>query len=448
MSQGIPDDAMPLCNSVSEQSVLGSILLLNEALDEVADFLKPRHFYFEKHQLIYAGIQRMAEAGLNGIDAVTLAEHLDSRGELKPVGGVPYILEVLAAVPHAAHVKFYGKDVLKYAQLRAIDEAGRKMCRDAHDRSLDVGDILAKADQRVQAATEFGLTEIDTSIKAHVQEAIATADEPKASRISTGLPSLDSRSGGMTIGALIIIAARTSMGKTALMLLILRLVAEQGINVLLFTLEMTRREVVERFLAAAVGCQTTDLWHASRREWVQQEGDILGSLPIDIDDTMPALPQMLAKMRVLVRNRNVRVVIVDYLQLVESGRKHDIREQEVAAVTRELKKAAQSLGVVMIVASQLNREVEKRTVKRPFLSDLRESGAIEQDADQVWLLWRPNKDSVAQEGVALDDNFAEVNVAKNRNGDLGSITLDWHGPTMRFRDRMAVDPAIANWDSP
>lgn len=444
MNRGIPAESLPPQDMVSEQSVIGGILAHNPACDDVADFLKPKHFYFERFRMMYAAAVFMVEAG-TGVDMLTLRDELLLRGQLEAVGGELAILECAAAVPHAAHIRHYGENVFKLSRRRSAIAAGQEIIRHAFDLATDIEEALASGDQRLRTAIEDGLSEQETAIATQVDEVLATADEPQAARISTGLPSVDGLTGGMSLGALIIVAARTSMGKSALMLLIMRLVAEMGIGVLMVTLEMTHRELIERFLAAAVGCQTEELWHQSRRERVQHEAEILKTLPMDIDATMPALPQMLAKMRVLVRKRNVRVIVVDYLQLVESGRKHDIREQEVAAVTRALKKAAQTLGVVMIVASQLNREVEKRTIKRPMLSDLRESGAIEQDADQVWLLHRPNKDGIGPEGG--DDNYAELIVAKNRNGRLGSINLDWHGPTMRFRDRMIVDPAIMQWES-
>lgn len=449
MKPGIPADALPPHNRVAEQSVLGSILLHNESLELVNGRLKAEHFYLRSHSLIYESILRTAAARsgtVTGIDVVTLAEHLDARGELTDVGGVPYLLEILAAVPHAAHIVFYTDTVISDSQRRSLMAVGQRAIAAATDRSREIDDCFGDISQRLQTAMEAGLKEVDTSIATLIEDTIAAADEPKATRLDTGLPSLNAVSRGPAFGVLSLIAGRPSHGKTALLTQIAMNAAWQGSRVLIYSLEMTHREIIERLLATAVGCASEELWHPSRRDRVRHEADILKTLPIDIDATMPDLPEMLTKTSLLVRRKGVKVVIVDYVQLVSSGKKFEIREQEVASVSRALKKAANNLDVAMLVASQLNRDVEKRTIKRPMLSDLRESGSLEQDADQVMLLWRPNKDAVGPE--AEPDNFAEVIVAKNRNGQTGAIELDWHGPTTRFRDRMAVDPAIANWDSP
>ncbi len=436
---------LPPQNLVAEQSVLGSILLHNESLDEVADFLQATHFYSEKHQLIYGAIYRMSEAGVRGIDAVTLSEELDARQQLADVGGVPYILEILAAVPHAAHVKYYAEIVRDKWIQRSLTNVCTEVLKECYDGSTDTADILTLAEKGVfgileqqESGAKISLDEILLDTMDRINTRIGK--EGSISGLPTGFTDLDRQTNGFQPAELVIVAARPSMGKTAFVCNLAEWVAGPAeCGVLIFSLEQSKLEIAERFLCIRARLDghrlRKGLLDEPERNSLLQAANELSSLPMFIDDSPGrTVGQISAITRRLKRRNNIGLVIIDYLQLIEPEDKKSNREQQIAQITRRLKGIAKENSLPVIALSQLNRGVELREDKRPRLADLRESGAIEQDADIVMFLHRPDAyDPSDRPGEA------EIIVAKHRSGPTGIVTLRWRKESMRFEDYSALE---------
>ena len=436
---------LPPQNLVAEQSVLGSILLHNESLDEVADFLQATHFYSEKHQLIYGAIYRMSEAGVRGIDAVTLSEELDARQQLADVGGVPYILEILAAVPHAAHVKYYAEIVRDKWIQRSLTNVCTEVLKECYDGSTDTADILTLAEKGVfgileqqESGAKISLDEILLDTMDRINTRIGK--EGSISGLSTGFTDLDRQTNGFQPAELVIVAARPSMGKTAFVCNLAEWVAGPAeAGVLIFSLEQSKLEIAERFLCIRARLDghrlRKGLLDEPERNSLLQAANELSSLPMFIDDSPGrTVGQISAITRRLKRRNNIGLVIIDYLQLIEPEDKKSNREQQIAQITRRLKGIAKENSLPVIALSQLNRGVELREDKRPRLADLRESGAIEQDADIVMFLHRPDAYDPADR-----PGEAEIIVAKHRSGPTGIVTLRWRKESMRFEDYSALE---------
>ncbi len=436
---------LPPQNLVAEQSVLGSILLHNESLDEVADFLQATHFYSEKHQLIYGAIYRMSEAGVRGIDAVTLSEELDARQQLADVGGVPYILEILAAVPHAAHVKYYAEIVRDKWIQRSLTNVCTEVLKECYDGSTDTADILTLAEKGVfgileqqESGAKISLDDILLDTMDRINTRIGK--EGSISGLPTGFTDLDRQTNGFQPAELVIVAARPSMGKTAFVCNLAEWVAGPAeCGVLIFSLEQSKLEIAERFLCIRARLDghrlRKGLLDEPERNALLQAANELSSLPMFIDDSPGrTVGQISAITRRLKRRNNIGLVIIDYLQLIEPEDKKSNREQQIAQITRRLKGIAKENSLPVIALSQLNRGVELREDKRPRLADLRESGAIEQDADIVMFLHRPDAyDPSDRPGEA------EIIVAKHRSGPTGIVTLRWRKESMRFEDYSALE---------
>lgn len=423
---------------VSEQCVLGSCMLSASAMDDVATILSAEHFFAEKHQLLWMTLVDMRERG-KPVDAVTLATALDKKKQLADVGGVVYIAEVLASVPHSAHAMHYAENVIEKSRRRAAIAAADGIQRAARDQSRSVDDALAQAESDIHRAIEMGIIQADISIESALMSALDSLGKERAAGLEIQIPSVDKILGGLAKGTVTVLAARPSVGKTAFVMTTLRRMGECGIPTALFSYEMTREQIAERTLAAATGISLYDLKRgnltSAQKQDLVHQAQIASRLPIVIDDTDRTLPQLLSTMRTTVRKHKVQVVAIDYLQIVPSGTNFKIREQEIAHISRTLKRAAKSLGINIILLSQLNRSVDLRDNQRPKLSDLRESGAIEQDADQVLFLWRPNKDQQGVEGKEnCVDDHGFMTIAKNRQGQLGEAKLYWNGPTMTYRE--------------
>lgn len=436
---------LPPQNLVAEQSVLGSILLHNDALDEVADFLQAQHFYSEKHQLIFAAIHRMSENGVRGIDAVTLSEELDARQQLADVGGVPYILEILAAVPHAAHVKYYAEIVRDKWIQRSLVNVCTEVLKECYDGSTDTADVLTLAEKGVfgileqqEAGTKLSIDEILLDTMDRINTRIGK--EGTISGLSTGFSDLDRQTNGFQPAELVIIAARPSMGKTAFVCNLAEWVAGPAQSgVLIFSLEQSKLEIAERFLCIRARLDghrlRKGLLDDPERNALLHAANELSTLSLFIDDSPGrTVGQISAITRRLKRRNNIGLVIIDYLQLIEPEDKKTNREQQIAQITRRLKGIAKENSLPVIALSQLNRGVELREDKRPRLADLRESGAIEQDADIVMFLHRPDAyDPSDRPGEA------EIVVAKHRSGPTGIVTLRWRRESMRFEDYSALE---------
>lgn len=433
-------DRLPPQNLAAEKGVLGSILLSNQAIDEVAEVLRAVHFYSDGHQLIYTAIYDMYERGVRGIDAVTLTEELDRRGELENAGGLPYVMEILSTVPHAAHARYYADIVRdKYVQ-RSLIYSCTDIIRQSYDATKETDELLQEAESNIfqileqqETSGKIEISDILLDAWDRIHERIANDD--LVSGLATGFKDFDQKTNGFQAAELVILAARPSMGKTALVCNWAQGVAvETGQGVLLFSLEQSKIELAERFLCIEAKInghklRAGDLDDAERHE-LMEASQKLSELPLYIDDAPGrTVGQVSAIARRLKRSGNLGLIIIDYLQLLEPEDKRIPREQQIAIITRRLKGIAKELDIPVIALAQLNRGVELRDDKRPRLADLRESGAIEQDADMVSFLHRPDAyDPEDQPGLA------EIIIAKHRSGPTGIVNLTWRKEFMRFDD--------------
>ena len=439
---------LPPQNLEAEMGVLGSILLMHEAIDEVGDVLKADHFYADRHQKIFAAVMGLYENGVRGIDAVTLAEELDRRKELDDIGGVEYLGKILEAVPNAEHAKYYAKIVRDRWIQRSLAYACTEILEDCYTGANDTEDVLSSAEQRV-----FGILEQQEKVeKLQLRDIlIDTYDRIRArlelegsiSGLSSGFADLDSQLNGFQGSELIILAARPAMGKTALICNIAEsVVADSKQPCLVFSLEMSKLELAERLLCIRAKVNGHRLRAGTidevEHEALMKAASELSEMPMFIDDQPGrSMPQIGAVARRLKRRFGLSIIIIDYLQLIEPEEKAAPREQQVALITRRLKYLSKELNVPVIALAQLNRGVELREDKRPRLADLRESGSIEQDADVVMFLHRP---------AAYDPEDrpgeADIIIAKNRHGPIGTVSLSWLSDSMRFGDLARIqEPA-------
>ena len=432
-------DRVPPANLEAERSVLGSLLLMNEAIDEVAEFLTAKHFYSDRHQAIYAAIHELYEAGVRGIDIVTLSEQLERKQKLESCGGPAYLLEVLQTVPHAAHARYYAEIVREKSVQRTLINVCTEVLRDCYDADRPIDDILQSAEQNIfriveqqESGDKISIDQILLDAWARIEMRANAVGGPTG--LTSGFTDLDSKTNGFQPSELIILAARPSMGKTALVCNWAEAMAGTGKGVLVFSLEQSKLELAERFLCIRSQVnghklRSGQLDEAERHRLMVASSE-LNELALFIDDRPGrTVVQMAAIARRLKRQNNLGVVIVDYLQLVEPEDKKAPREQQIAGISRRLKFIAKELDIPVIALAQLNRGVELREDKRPKLADLRESGAIEQDADLIAFLHRP---------AAYDPQDrpgeAEIIIAKHRSGPTGIVTLTWRAEYMRFED--------------
>ncbi|GIX03251.1 MAG: replicative DNA helicase [Planctomycetaceae bacterium] len=435
---------LPPQNLEAEKGVLGSLLLLNEAVDEVADLLHPHHFYSERHQILYGLILNMHERGMR-VDAVTLAEELSRKQLLEKIGGTLYLMEIQESVPHAAHARTYAEIVRDKWIQRCLTEVCTEVLRECYHGGKETSEVLTLAErgifqilEHLETSSKIALEDILLETMQRINERIG--QEGGISGLPTGFTDLDRQTNGFQPSELIILAARPSMGKTAFICNIADWVASScQRGVLMFSLEQSKVELAERFLCGRARLDghrvRKGLFEPEERDALFQAAHELSNIPIYIDDT-PArtVGQIAAITRRMRRRHEIGLVIIDYLQLIEPEDKKANREQQIAQTTRRLKGIAKENNIPVVALSQLNRGVELREDKRPRLADLRESGAIEQDADIVMFLHRP-------EAYNPDDRpgEAEVIVAKHRSGPTGIVTLRWRKESMRFEDYTVVD---------
>jgi replicative DNA helicase len=416
----------------AEESVLGGVLLDNEAFDRVADVVKPGDFYVERHARVFAAMTALSEHA-QPMDAVTVAERLRQRGDLERIGGVAFLLEISERVPTAANVEHYARIVKEKATMRRLIRTSTDIIERAYDTRMETDDSVDRAEQAIFEISEQARRSGPLRIDSLVVESLAKIDKLIEHRSAvTGVPSgyedLDRLTAGFQPSDLIIVAGRPSMGKTAFCLNIaanVALHAKTGVAV--FSLEMSADQLVMRMLCslAELDLARVRIGHIQDREYkkiAMAVGD-LGEAPIYIDDT-PALSvmELRARARRLKRdpNANVGLIVVDYLQLMR-GRGEDSREQEISNISRSLKALAKELSVPIIALSQLNRQVELRADKKPVMADLRESGAIEQDADVIAFIYR---DEVYHHDT-VDAGIAEIIISKQRNGPTGHVRLQF-----------------------
>ncbi|MER7758418.1 replicative DNA helicase [Streptomyces sp. NPDC097619] len=426
----------------AEQSVLGGMLLSKDAIADVVEVLKGHDFYRPSHEVIYQAILDLYAKG-EPADPITVGAELTRRGEISKVGGAAYLHTLVQSVPTAANAEYYAEIVHERAVLRRLVSAGTKITQMGYAADGDVDEIVNKAQAEIYAVTEQRTSE-DYMPLGDIMEGALDEIEAIGSRsgqmsgVPTGFTDLDSLTNGLHPGQMIVIAARPAMGKSTLALDFARACSiKNNLPSVIFSLEMGRNEIAMRLLSAEArvalhhmrsGTMTDDDWTRLARRMPD-----VSNAPLYIDDS-PNLSMMeiRAKCRRLKQRNDLQLVVIDYLQLMQSGgsRRPESRQQEVSDMSRNLKLLAKELEVPVIALSQLNRGPEQRTDKKPMVSDLRESGSIEQDADMVILLHR--EDAYEKESPRAGE--ADLIVAKHRNGPTATITVAFQGHYSRFVD--------------
>ena len=435
-----------------EQAVIGALLIEREAYDQVSEILSPKSFYDHRHELIYESIRRL-NLEKKPVDILTVTEDLRAHNQLEEVGSEPYIMQLSSMVASSAHIEYHARIIAQKATARQLITYTSGIQTAAFDPTTDVNELMQKAEGELFELSQTNLKKDYTQIDPVIRDAYemlqkAAARTDGLSGIPSGFPALDKITGGWQDSDLVVLAARPAMGKTAFALSMAKNIAvDQQIPVALFSLEMSNVQLVNRLLMNVCeirgnilksGNLTVQEWH----QFDNRAGQLLGK-PIYIDDT-PSLSVfgLRTKARRLVREHGVKVLMIDYLQLMNaSGMKHNSRQEEVSTISRSLKGLAKELNIPILALSQLNRGVENRGTgdKRPQLSDLRESGAIEQDADTVLFIHRPEYYKIYQDEAGHDlRGKAEIIIAKHRNGAVGNILLTFRGEYARFEDENQI----------
>jgi len=440
-----PDfDRQPPQDVQAEQSVLGGMLLSKDAIADVVEVLRAGDFYRPAHQIVYDTVLDLYGRG-EPADPVTVSDELTRTGQLMRVGGTPYLHTLISSVPTAANAGFYAEIVAERATLRRLVEAGTRIVQLGYGAAAgqggDVDEVVDRAQAEIYDVTERRTSEDYVRLEQLLQ---GTMDEIDAisSRggqsigVPTGFSELDQITNGLHPGQMIILAARPAIGKSTLALDFARACSiRHGLTSAIFSLEMSKSEITMRLLSAEAKVPLHHMrsGHMSDDDWARlarRMGEVADA-PLYIDDS-PNLTMMeiRAKARRLRQRHDLRLVVVDYLQLMTSGKRVENRQVEVSEFSRSLKLLAKELEVPVIAISQLNRGPEQRTDKKPLLSDLRESGSLEQDADMVVLLHR--EDAYERESPRAGE--ADLILAKHRNGPTGTVTVAFQGHYSRFVD--------------
>ena len=434
----VPNMRIPPHSLEAEQSVLGSMILDHEAVIVASEILRPEDFYRPDHEQIYAAIIELYTSG-NPIDLITIQDKLVQKGVLEQVGGLGYIAELARSVPTSAHIKQYAKIVEEKATLRRLIKASNEIAAKSYEGEEPIDSIMSFAEKQVFDILQNKSTEDFTGIDEIVITSIDKIEEAHQSKggitgIETGFIDLDQRTAGLQPSDLVLVAARPSMGKTAFALNIIQTAGiKNKQSVAVFSLEMSKDQLVSRMLCAEamVDSQKARTGMLEKEDWDRLARSIpnIADSRIFIDDTAGInVMEMRAKCRRLKMEKGLDLIMIDYLQLMSGSGKGDSRQQEISDISRSLKALAREMNAPVIALSQLSRACETRTDHRPMLSDLRESGAIEQDADVVMFLYRdeyyhPDTDK---------KNVGEVIIAKQRNGPTGTVELVWLGQYTKF----------------
>jgi len=424
----------------AEQCVLGGMLLSKDAISDVIEVIRAADHYRPAHQLIHEAILDLYARG-EPADAITVANELNRRGELMRIGGGPYLHTLIASVPTAANAGYYARIVRERAILRRLVEAGTRIVQFGYAGDADADELVDRAQAEVYAVTDRRISEDYHSLSEIMPGAL---DEIEAigshggalTGVPTGFADLDSLTNGLHPGQMVVVAARPAVGKSSLALDFARSATiRHRLPTVVFSLEMGRNEITMRLLAAEarVPMQVMRTGQMSDDDWARlaRRMSEVADAPLFIDDSPNmSLMEIRAKCRRLKQRHDLKLVIIDYLQLMSSPRRVENRQQEVSEMSRSLKLLAKELEVPVVALSQLNRGPEQRTDKKPMLSDLRESGSIEQDADVVILLHR--EDAYERESPRAGE--ADLIIAKHRNGPTATVTVAFQGHYSRFVD--------------
>ena len=437
-------ERLPPQNLEAEMAVLGAMLLEEEALMQAVELLEVEAFYTDAHRKIFTAFLDLYKNS-TPVDLVTVTEELRKRNVLDEIGGPSYLASLSSVVPTSANVEHYCRIVKEKAILRSLITAGNHIVKESYEGAIEPDLLLDKSEQQIFEIASKKVRRDAASIKGLIKSAIETIDNLDQRKgfitgIPTGFSELDQMSAGLQPGEFIIVAGRPAMGKSSFALCIAEHVALiQKLPVAVFTFEMSKDHVAQRMLCSHARINTHHVRTGilSKEDWVRltQAAGKLSEAPIFIDDLGYSILELRGKTRRLQARHGVGLVIVDYLQLMEepqSSRRTDNRQQEVALISRRLKALARELNVPVIAVSQLSRAPEQRETSRPRLSDLRESGSLEQDADVVLFLFR--EEYYKPEDEALKGT-AEVIIAKQRNGPTGTVKLTFIKEYTRFENR-------------
>ena len=443
-------DRLPPQDASAEESVIGSILIDGESLSRITSFLRPQDFYGEKNRWCFEAFLALFERG-DAINQVTVAHELNLRNRLEELGGSAYLSHLVMVVPTSVHIEYYARIVQRTSIMRQLIDVGGRIAEIGyHESDADTDRALATAEDmlfRIRAGRGSGdFVHIREVLDTYMEESAALHDPSSAhiSPVPTGFRGIDDLLGnGMQRSDMIVIAARPSLGKSTLAFNIARAAADSGNRVGIFSLEMSRDQIGMRLLASEASIDSyrmrLGLLDNDERTRELDANGILSDLPIYIDDTpIQTIVDMRGKARRLQSERGLDLVIIDYLQLIGGGGRIDNRAQEMGEISRSIKGMARDLDIPVIACSQLSRAIEQRPNHRPLLSDLRESGSIEQDADVVAFIHREDV-YVSREDwekrnptEPYPQNVAQIIFAKHRNGPIGEVPLHFRSNFVRF----------------
>lgn len=437
---GYEEVRIPPQNVEAEKSVLGSMLIEDEAIGAAVEILDESWFYDPAHQKIYAAIVDLYNSSKN-VDLITLSDKLKNEGALESIGGVSYLSTMIDLVPTAANVDHYAQIVKEKGVLRKLIKNATQIVAESYEGKGKIEDIVDSAEKLIFEVADLKQKQRVVPIKDLVREGIENIDKlyqrkESITGLATGFSEIDKMTSGLQKADLIIIAARPSMGKTAFAITLGEHIGISGkAGVAIFSLEMSKEQLVQRMLCsqARVDAHKVRTGFLSPSDWpkLTSAAGRLSESQIYIDDT-PAISvmELRAKARRLKANHDIKIIILDYIQLMRGSTKSESRQQEISEISRSLKSLAREIGVPVIALSQLSRAVESRQDKRPQLSDLRESGAIEQDADVVMLLMREEYYDPTEENRGQ----ADIILAKQRNGPVGTVKLSFVKEHVRFEN--------------
>ena len=445
-----PSHRLPPQNLEGEMSVLGGVLLENEALNKALEILRPEDFYRESHRKIFNALLELSDKG-EPADLVTLTAVLKKNGELDAIGGSAYLSTLVDYVPTAANINYYAKMVKEKSIARRLIS----VATDIATKGYEGGEIESTLDWAEKSIFDIAGLRIKPSYfstKEILKDTFKAIErlydrKEKITGVPTGYHDLDEMTAGLQGGDLVIIAGRPSMGKTAFVVNVVEQASvhlEEKVPALIFSLEMGKEQLVQRMLCSISRVDASRLrtGHLGESDWpkLTNGAGLLSEAPIYIDDT-PAISvlELRAKARRLKSEKNIGIIVIDYLQLMQ-GNNPESRQQEISEISRSLKALAKELNVPVVALSQLNRSLESRTDKRPIMADLRESGAIEQDADVIMFVYREavyceackSKEKTCEKNHEQD---AEIVVGKQRNGPIGTVHLTFRGQYTRFENQ-------------
>lgn len=431
-------DKVPPHNIDAEQSVLGALFLDNTAIPRVVRHVRPEDFYMESHRVIFDTILELEENG-QAADLVTVTDSLRRKGELEKVGGTAYVATLAGITPTAANAEYYARIVEEKALLRNLINLATRIAGMGYEGGEDAERLMEEAEKMLMELGTRRTSVIFTEIKDILKNTFKHLEylqknKGKITGTPTGFKDLDRLCQGLQPGDLIIVAGRPSMGKTSFGMCIAHQAALQTNRpIAVFSLEMSKEQLVQRMLCAEAGVDQHKLRSGfiGEEDWIKltRQARELAKLPIFIDDSgVLTVRQVRAKSRQIHMEKGLGLVVIDYLQLMQGGRRVENRQQEIAEISRSLKSLAKELNVPVLALAQLSRSVEQRQDKRPIMSDLRESGSLEQDADVVMFIYRDEYYNEDSEKTGI----ADIIVAKQRNGPTGTVELGFIKELTRF----------------